>query len=79
MEINLHTFKIPLNKAFLKVKPNRQENELFKKNLIALMDTIDVYESEEFHKNGVSDFLKNTYYRATHYINTKNRNNPGDP
>jgi len=76
MEINLHTFKIPLNKAFLKVKPNRQEIELFKKNLIELMDTIDVYESEEFHKNGVSYFLKNTYYGATHYINTKDRNHP---
>ena len=79
MELNLLKPRIALNKAFLKVKPNRQEIELFKKNLISLIDNIDEYESEEFHKNGVSDFLKNTYYRATHYINTKNRNNPGDP
>jgi len=70
MEINLHTSSIALNKAFLKVKPNRPEIELFKKNLIALMDTIDVYESEEFHKNGVSDFLKNKYSKATHFIIT---------
>lgn len=47
--------------------------ELFKKNLICLMDTIDEFELEEFHKNLVSDFLKNTYYAGNHFINTKDR------
>ncbi len=62
-----------LNKAYLKVKPNRSEIEQFKKNLIQLLDRSDDQESEEFHKNLVSDFLKNTYYSPNHFINTKGR------
>jgi very-short-patch-repair endonuclease len=63
-----------LNKAFLKVKPNRTEIESFKSNLIALLDRTNDTESEEFHKNLVSDFLKDTYYKQNHFINTKGRN-----
>ncbi|MDY0905622.1 DUF7149 domain-containing protein [Pedobacter sp. CFBP9032] len=63
-----------LNKAFLKVKPNRNEIELFKANLIQLLDRTNDTESEEFHKNLISDFLKNTYYKQNHFINTKGRN-----
>ena len=51
-----------LNKAFLKVKPNRENIETFKNNLIKLLDQTNETESEEFHKNLVSDFLKSTYY-----------------
>lgn len=63
-----------LNKAFLKVKPNRNEIECFKTNLSKLLDGINECESEEFHKNLVSDFLKDTYYKQNHFINTKGRN-----
>ncbi|MBU0697760.1 MAG: Eco57I restriction-modification methylase domain-containing protein, partial [Bacteroidetes bacterium] len=63
-----------LNKAFLKVKPNRTEIEGFKTNLITLLDRTNDFESEEFHKNLVIDFLKKTYYDPNHYINTKGRN-----
>ena len=63
-----------LNKAFLKVKPNRENIETFKTNLIKLLDRTNETESEEFHKNLVSDFLKNTYYSSNHFINTKGRN-----
>lgn len=63
-----------LNKAFLKVKPNRTEIESFKTNLSQLLDRINDNESEEFHKNLVSDFLKDTYYKQNHFINTKGRN-----
>jgi adenine-specific DNA-methyltransferase len=63
-----------LNKAFLKVKPNRTEIEGFKTNLITLLDRTNDTESEEFHKNLVSDFLKDTYYKLNHFINTKGRN-----
>ena len=63
-----------LNKAFLKVKPNRNEIESFKANLIQLIDRTNDTESEEFHKNLVSDFLKETYYKQNHFINTKGRN-----
>jgi hypothetical protein len=63
-----------LNKAFLKVKPNRTEIEGFKTNLIALLDRTNDTETEEFHKNLVIDFLKKTYYDPNHFINTKGRN-----
>src|SRR5680860_1341754 len=63
-----------LNKAFLKVKPNRTQIELFKDNLIELLDRTNDTESEEFHKNLVINFLKKTYYEPNHFINTKGRN-----
>lgn len=63
-----------LNKAFLKSKPSRGDIELFKKNLIQVIDQIDENESEEFHKNILSTFLRDTYYKEDHYINTKGRN-----
>lgn len=66
--------KQSLNKAFLKVKPNRSAIESFKSNLLQLIDRINETESEEFHKNLVIDFLKKTYYDPSHYINTKGRN-----
>ena len=63
-----------LNKAFLKVKPNRSQIEHFKENLIQLLDRTNDTESEEFHKNLITDFLKKTYYDPNHFINTKGRN-----
>jgi adenine-specific DNA-methyltransferase len=66
--------KQALNKAFLKVKPTRAAIESFKANLISLIDRTNESESEEFHKNLVSEFLKKTYYDPSHYINTKGRN-----
>lgn len=63
-----------LNKAFLKVKPNRSDIEGFKSNLITLLDRINDAESEEFHKNLITEFLKETYYKQNHFINTKGRN-----
>ncbi len=63
-----------LNKAFLKLKPGRIDMNRFKTNLLTLLDRINNTESEEFHKNIVSDFLKDTYYKQNHFINTKGRN-----
>jgi adenine-specific DNA-methyltransferase len=63
-----------INKAWLKVKPNRSDIDCFKRNLIQLIDRINENESEEHHKKLVSDFLEETYYRGNHYINTKGRN-----
>jgi adenine-specific DNA-methyltransferase len=74
MEIKELKPRRALNKAFLKVKPNRTEIEGFKTNLITLIDRTNDSESEEFHKNLVIDFLKKTYYEPNHYINTKGRN-----
>lgn len=74
MKTNSLTPKKSLNKAYLKVKPNRVSIEGFKKNLIQLLDRTNNDESEEFHKNLVSDFLKDTYYKSSYFINTKGRN-----
>jgi len=63
-----------LNKAYLKIKPTRSDIEKFKKNLIELIDTSNEKESEEYHKNLVSNFLKKTYYDPKFFINTKGRN-----
>ncbi|TVQ51451.1 MAG: class I SAM-dependent DNA methyltransferase [Saprospirales bacterium] len=62
-----------LNKAFLKVKPTRAEIERFKQQLTLVLDRTNDTESEEFHKNLISDFLKNTWYAPDHFINTKGR------
>ena len=74
MNLNILKPRKALNKAFLKVKPNRSDIECFKRNLIKLLDRINEAESEEFHKNIISDFLKDTYYKDNHFINTKGRN-----
>jgi len=66
-------------KAFLKQKPLRSEIDLFKTNLIALLDKISIIEkqpkdeSEEHLKNNIRDFLRDTYYRDTNAINTKDK------
>ena len=73
MEINLLNLRNSINKAYLKVKPNRTQIETFKKNITDLFDQIKESESEEFHKNIISEFLKNTYYSHNNYINTKGR------
>jgi len=62
-----------LNKAYLKLKCNRHDIEKFKCNLTELLDRATEGESEEFHKNLVADFLKNTYYHPHNFINTKGR------
>lgn len=68
-----------LNKAFLKVKPLRAEIESFKLNLITLLDKINTVdarptdESEEHLKNDIRDFLRDTYYRDSYAINTKDK------
>lgn len=65
-----------LNKAFLRVRPIRPEFDKFKSNLITLLEQIDENENqqEEFHKNLVADFLKNTYYSPEHFININGNN-----
>lgn len=62
-----------VNKAYLRMKPSRSEIEGFKMNLIDLIDKSNLEESEEFHKNLISSFLRKTYYDPHHYINTKGR------
>ncbi len=63
--------KKSLNKAFLKQRPLRSEIDLFKSNLIRLLDKVDEIEREENQKNHIRDFLRDTYYKETNEINTK--------
>jgi len=51
------TIKQALNPAFLRLPPNREEIELFRKEFIKLLDRINKNETEEFHKNLIKDFL----------------------
>jgi len=73
MQLNPLSPRKSLNKAYLKVKPSRSEIELFKKNLIGLLDGLDESESEEHNKNDLGNFLRNTFYHPNFYINTKDR------
>ncbi|MDI1254547.1 MAG: Eco57I restriction-modification methylase domain-containing protein [Flavobacterium sp.] len=66
-------------KPFLKQKPVRSEIDNFKLNLITLLDKISIIEqrpkdeSEEHLKNDLRDFMRDTYYRDTNAINTKDK------
>jgi adenine-specific DNA-methyltransferase len=62
-----------LNKAYLRARATRTAFDLFCRNLKLLLDRINEEESEEFHKNLLSDFLKTTYYAPAHFINTKDK------
>ena len=73
MRLNNINIRKSINKAFLKVKPNRTQIENFKTNILNLYDQINESESEEYHKNIISKFLTDTYYSTYHYINTKGR------
>jgi len=73
MKLIIQTPKRALNKAFLKQQPLRSQMDLFKTELVTLLGRIDSTESEEFHKNLVSDFLKKAIYKDRNFINTKGR------
>jgi adenine-specific DNA-methyltransferase len=65
-----------LNKAFLKGKTLRHDIDKFKDHLTVLLAITDkqINEKEEFHKNNLTTFLKDTYYSTNHYINTQDNN-----
>lgn len=73
MKLSIYNPKQSLNKAYLKEKVSRENIELFKKNLSTLLGKINEKESEEHLKNVISDFLKDTWYKETNEINTKDR------
>ena len=58
-------------KAFLKQKPLRSEIDLFKANLLRLLGKVDEIEREENQKNHIRDFLRDTFYKDSNEINTK--------
>lgn len=62
-----------LNPAYRKQSLKRDQIEAFKTNLAILFSRVDENETEENLKNIVSDFLKDTYYKGIHEVNTKDR------
>ncbi len=62
-----------LNKAYLKQSLKRDQIDLFRTNLTRMFERIRTDEHEEHLKNIVSDFLKDTWYKQTHEINTSGR------
>ncbi len=60
-----------LNKAFLKLPLTRSQIEKFKANYKTLLNHYNPSEREEYHKNVISEFLRETYYSPDYYINTK--------
>ena len=66
--------KEALNPAYRKLRLVADDVSLFRTEVQDLLDKANGSESEEYHKNLVSDFLRQTYYRPSNYINTKGRN-----
>lgn len=58
-------------KDILHFRPERKSIDVFKQNLLRLINRVDEIEREENQKNYVRDFLLETYYKDTNDINTK--------
>lgn len=74
MNLNILNPRRSLNKAFLKVKPNKDEIQSFKIQIKKLIENKNEKESEEFHKNLIANFLKKVYFDPNYFINTKGKN-----
>src|SRR3989304_5439932 len=72
LELKLIPLKKSINKAYLKIKPIREDFHNFKNELQKLLSLIDDKESEEHNKNFLRDFLINTFY-SDKYVNTKGK------
>ncbi|MFM7903691.1 MAG: Eco57I restriction-modification methylase domain-containing protein, partial [Microcystis sp.] len=73
MIVNKRELKQALNRVYLKIKPDTEIIQVFQANLTRLLEQCDSKKSEEFNKNLLIDFLKNTYYTDRYFINTKER------
>ena len=73
MKLSLIKPEDSISEAYLKQSVKRPQIEAFKNNLSILFSRINESESEEYNKNIISDFLKDTYYKHTNEINTHHR------
>ena len=71
MILTVNQPKKALNKGYFKQRPLRSEIDLFKGNLVTLLSKIDEIETEENQKTHIRDFLRDTFYKDTNEINTK--------
>ncbi len=79
MNLKKRTPSQSVNSAYLKATVQREKIEVFKKNLISLLDNISIVEqrpldeTEEHLKNDIRDFLRDTFFKDTNAINTKDK------
>jgi len=69
MKLDLIKLDKALNKAYFKQSLKRDDIDLFKKELIKLFNYFDEKQDEDYHKNIISDFLKEVYYKNRYIIN----------
>jgi hypothetical protein len=62
-----------LNKAYRLIKPRRVDLEIFKDNLLKLLNHIDEKESEENIKLHLINFLKDTFYQDEYLVAPKGK------
>jgi adenine-specific DNA-methyltransferase len=74
MITNAQTLMQSLSGALRRLSVTRIDIDTFKTQFLQLLDGINDKETEEFHKNLVSEFLKETYYKNKNFINTKGHN-----
>ena len=62
-------------KALIKERPERNAFNNFKQSLKIMLKGMEdrANETEEYFKNILSDFLKNTWYSGNYFINTSGR------
>ncbi len=73
MQLNPITLQKALNDAYRKESVLRTDMDRFAANLTRLIQNLNEAESEEHHKNNLSTFLNDTWYKNQHAINTKGR------
>lgn len=73
--MNIISLKVSatLNDAYRKQSLTAEQIAVFKQNLSILFSRTNDAESEEYNKNIIADFLKDTYYKGLHEINTNER------
>jgi len=64
--------KQALNKAYQRQKPFRNEFNIFKENLLKLLNELNPKESEEHNKNYVAKFFENSFYSGN-LVNTSGK------
>ena len=72
MKLQLLESQKALNKAFLKIKANREPFECFKIKRTRFSISINENETERFSKNRTYDFIKKASYDYTNILYTKN-------
>lgn len=73
MKLITHTIQQSLNKAYFKLPVQFEQIEILKSNLTNLTERVDERQSEEYLKNVIAEFLKDTYYKDSNYINVNDR------